>query len=96
MLQRHVKGHLNLASHGTSGTIIASSSADNATVVTSRNDDGAIIWEATLEGRLSAGPFVGPDGEIYVATCNGWDCGRPFYLHSITGVEPEQEHAHEQ
>ena len=70
-----------------SGLAIASSSGEGSTEVTLRDGGGAIRTIVTLPGRLSAGPFVGPNDEVYVATCETWGCRAPYALFAITGQE---------
>lgn len=37
------------------------------------DSDGALVWEQTfLEGYLSAGPSIGPDGDVYVLNAADW------------------------
>lgn len=91
ILERHVQGHAGIAPNPEGGVFIASSSKENETVVASRSPDGAVRWERALAGRLTAGPYVGPDGEVYVATCAGWTCATPFALYSMTGVPPKKD-----
>ncbi len=90
ILERHIQGHLNLTPYPGGGTVFASSSNENKTVLVRRTDSNAVVWETTLPGRLTAGPYVGPEGEVYVATCDGWDCMRPFTLYSVTRTEPAE------
>jgi hypothetical protein len=71
---------------------VASSPEETVTELTLRDDrSDAVTWQISLPGRLSAGPYVGPEGEIYVATCNGWDCAPPYLLIAITGIEPDKD-----
>jgi hypothetical protein len=90
VLARHTRGHLAVAPDPAGGLLVASSSAEDATEVARRGADDIVRWQVALPGRLSAGPFVGPSGEVYVATCGGWECGPPFRLAAITGAEPAQ------
>ncbi len=93
VLARHVQGHLAVTPHPGGGLVVAGSSSEDATEVALRQEGDLVLWQATLEGRLSAGPFVGPSGEVYVATCRGWDCEAPFRLAAITGTTPAPEAA---
>jgi hypothetical protein len=91
-LVRHTSGHLAFAEHPAGGFVVASSPDEGLTELTLRSFDGdAVLWQTSLPGRMSAGPHVGPEGEVYVATCNGWDCGPPHLLISVTGIEPPRE-----
>jgi hypothetical protein len=88
VLARHVQGHLAAVPHPAGGLVLAGASTADATEVALRGGDDIVRWQATLPGRLSAGPLAGPAGEIYVATCDGWDCDPPHRLFSITGEAP--------
>ncbi|MCP4199031.1 MAG: hypothetical protein GY762_17945 [Proteobacteria bacterium] len=88
VLVRHIKGHLNFTSYLDGGLVVASSESDNSTELTLRNASYGITWQVALPGRLSAGPYVGPSGEIYVGTCRGWECDAPHQLISVTGKPP--------
>jgi hypothetical protein len=88
VLIRHVKGHLSFSAYNNHSIVIANSKTARETKLTLRNSDYSITWQVTLPGRLSAGPYVGPKGEIYVATCSGWECDHPHLLISITGRTP--------
>jgi len=91
-LVRHTSGHLAFAPHPRGGFVVASSPDVELTELTLRSDVGdSVVWQLSLPGRLSAGPHVGPEGEIYIATCNGWDCDPPYLLIAITGFESEKE-----
>jgi hypothetical protein len=91
-LVRHTSGHLAYAPHPRGGYVVASSPQEDLTELTLRSDVGdAVVWQRSLPGRLSAGPYVGPEGEIYVATCNGWDCNPPYLLIAVTAFEPDDE-----
>jgi hypothetical protein len=85
---RHTSGHLALEPFPAGGFLMASSPDENITELTLRDDEGAVIWQVSLPGRLSAGPHLGPDDEIYLATCNGWGCEAPHMLIAVTGAEP--------
>ncbi len=89
VLTRHVKGHLDLAGYPGGGLLIANSSEADRTEVTRRSKSGTLLWQVVLPGRLSAGPYVGPSGEVYVATCGGWSCDPPHRLVALTGRPPE-------
>jgi hypothetical protein len=91
VLLRHIQGHLSFAPYLDDGLIVASSETDKTTDLTLRDANYAITWHVTLPGRLSAGPYVGPSGEIYVGTCNGWECASPHLLISVTGTSPPPE-----
>ncbi|MFO8073638.1 MAG: hypothetical protein R6V85_17395 [Polyangia bacterium] len=91
VLTRHVKGHLDLEDYPGGGLVIASSSEAERTEVTRRAESGTVLWQVTLPGRLSAGPYVGPSGEVYVATCEGWSCAPPYRLVALTGRPPEAD-----
>lgn len=90
-LARHVKGHLDFAAYDDGGMVVASSSDEHHTDLTTRDSSENVLWSVSLPGRLSAGPYVGPDGEIYIATCAGWDCQPPYYLFAVTGRTPKSE-----
>jgi hypothetical protein len=96
VLVRHIKGHLNFTSYLDGGLIVASSENDTTTELTLRNASYGITWQVTLPGRLSAGPYVGPSGEIYVGTCRGWECNAPHQLISVTGKLPPPENEQSQ
>jgi outer membrane protein assembly factor BamB len=91
VLVRHIKGHLNFTSYSDGGLIVASSENDTTTELTLRNASYGITWQVTLPGRLSAGPYVGPSGEVYIGTCHGWECNAPHLLISVTGKAPPPE-----
>ncbi len=88
-LLRHIPGHLNVASTPL-GFVIASSRSPEVTDVTLRDLEWNIVWTRTIPGRLSAGPTLGDDADVYVATCLGWECLLPYRLFSITLTGPEQ------
>jgi hypothetical protein len=73
--------------------VVAGSSDEHQTDLTARDARENVLWSVSLPGRLSAGPYVGPEGEIYVATCAGWDCRSPYFLFAVTGRKPEIEEA---
>jgi hypothetical protein len=85
VLVRHTRGHLGLVPYGAGGFVVASSPDEGLTELTRRDADETVIWQVSLPGRLSAGPYVGPTQEIYLATCNGWDCQSPHLLIAVTG-----------
>jgi hypothetical protein len=91
VLERHTGGHLGLAAHPAGGYVMASSQSEELTELTLRGERDVVQWQVTLPGRLSAGPYVGPDGEVYVGTCQGWGCAPPYRLIAVTGVEPAPE-----
>ena len=90
-LMRHVAGHLGFTKYLDEGIVVASSKEEFSVDLVLRNKAHTVVWQLTLPGRLSSGPYVGPYGAIYVATCRGWDCERPYRLYSITGKVPEPE-----
>ncbi len=85
---RHVQGHLNFAPYPEGGLLVANSQTAMETDLTLRDARRSILWQVVLPGRLSSGPYVGPSGEVYVATCRGWSCEAPYILVSITGRAP--------
>ncbi|MDJ0762933.1 MAG: hypothetical protein QNJ97_08095 [Myxococcota bacterium] len=87
-LVRHVQGHLNVAPYPAGGYILASAATGDTTDLSYRSQDASVIWQVTLPGRLSAGPHIGPAGEVYLGTCRGWDCEEPHLLISVTGMKP--------
>lgn len=91
VLQRHIKGHLNFTAYDDGGMVVASSSDEHQTDLTARDARENVLWSVSLPGRLSAGPYVGPEDEIYVATCAGWDCRSPYSLFAVTGRKPKIE-----
>ena len=92
-LARHIKGHLNFTAYDNGGMVVASSSDEHHTDLTRRDAHETVVWSVSLPGRLSAGPYIGPAGEIYVATCAGWDCRSPYSLFAVTGRKPTVEEA---
>lgn len=86
VLERQPQGHVNLSALPGGGLVIASSADEWTTDVSFRDSSGLVRAAVTLPGRLSAGPFVGPGGEVYAATCGGWRCEAPHSLFSITGL----------
>lgn len=90
-LIRHNAGHLAYATYQDGAVITASSKDPHAVDVVFRKQDQSVSWQLTLPGRLSAGPYVGPYGAVYVATCSGWACEKPYRMYSITAVEPSPE-----
>jgi hypothetical protein len=95
VLERQAQGHVGMAIFEPGGLALASSSGEGSTEVTLRDGTGLVRTVVTLPGRLSAGPFIGPNGEVYAATCDGWSCRAPYALFAITGLgappAPEQE-----
>ncbi len=91
VLVRHIQGHLNFAPYLNDGLIVASSENATSTDLTLRDANHAVVWNVTLPGRLSAGPYVGPSGEIFLGTCSGWECNVPYLLISVTGTPPPPE-----
>ncbi|MBN2340362.1 MAG: hypothetical protein JXR45_02690 [Deltaproteobacteria bacterium] len=96
VLERRVKGHDNLEAFFDRGFVHAGSGKDDETVVTMRDTQGKILWDVVLPGRLSAGPFVGPYGGVYVGTCMGWECAKPYRFISLTGAADIREDEEEQ
>ena len=90
VLIRHIQGHLDFASYPDGGLVIASSSKDDVTDLIKRDKKQRIEWQVSLPGRVSSGPHLGPSGEIYLATCKGWECAPPFSLFAVTGMAPSQ------
>ena len=90
-LIRHVQGHLGFAKWPDGGLVTGSSNDSKTTDITLRTTEGSILWNITVPGRMSAEPYVGPDGEVYVATCMDWDCRPPYTLFSITGKKPTED-----
>jgi hypothetical protein len=90
VLVRHTRGHLNMIPYAEGGFVVASSPDEELTELTRRDADESVIWQVSLPGRLSAGPYTGPSGEIYVATCRGWGCGPPHLLIAVTGTVQEE------
>lgn len=88
VLERQAQGHVGIARLAAGGLALASAAEEGSTELTLRDRSGAVRAVVTLPGRLSAGPFVGPDGEVYVATCAGWACGPPYSLFAVTGIAP--------
>jgi hypothetical protein len=91
VLERQLQGHLGVASLRSGGFAAASSSDERSTEVSFRDATGAMRATVTLPGRLTAGPFVGADGEVYAATCDGWRCAAPYSLFAITGIAAPEE-----
>jgi hypothetical protein len=87
-LVRHIVGHLGFAEYLDEGIVVASSKEEYSVDLVLRGLDQSVVWQLTLPGRLSAGPYVGPYGGVYVATCRGWLCEAPYRLYSITGKAP--------
>ena len=81
---------LGMIPYDTGGFVVASSPEEELTELTRRDAQQSVIWQVSLPGRLSAGPYVGPSGEIYLATCRGWDCGPPHLLIAVTGTIQEE------
>ena len=84
-LVKHVQGHLNFSSYPGEGFVVASSPDENGIGLTLRDSRGAVVWHVDLPGRLSAGPYVGPSGEVYIGSCAGWQCKEPYLLTAVTG-----------
>jgi hypothetical protein len=92
VLEREAQGHVGMARLEPRGLALAASSEEGSTELTLRDGGGAIRTVVTLPGRLSAGPFVGPGGEVYVATCATWGCRAPYALYAVTGIgEPSSD-----
>ncbi len=90
-LMRHVAGHLGMTRYFDEGIIVANSKEEYSVDLVLRDNSHAVVWQVNLPGRLSAGPYVGPYGAVYLATCRGWDCERPYRLYALTGRVPEPE-----
>ena len=90
-LIRHTAGHLGAAKMDDGGFLIAGSKNEDATDVEMRNSNHEVVWQLLLPGRMSAGPYIGPYGGAYVATCSGWSCNAPYRLFSITTEKEEDE-----
>jgi hypothetical protein len=94
VLLRHAEGHLGFVAAHRGGILVASSAGPELTEVSHRDASDRVLWETALPGRLTAGPYESPAGQIYVATCRGWECRPPFDLVSIVGDPiPEIEDA---
>jgi hypothetical protein len=88
VLERQAQGHVGMARLDPGGGVaLAGSSGEGSTELTLRDAGGVVRTVVTLPGRLSAGPFVGPSGEVYAATCDGWGCRPPYALFAVTGIE---------
>ena len=77
-LMRHVVGHLGFSKYLDEGIVVASSKEEYSVDLVLRDKAYTVVWQLTLPGRLSGGPYVGPYGAVYVATCRGWDCEPPL------------------
>ncbi len=89
---RHLQGHVSFVPYPDGGMVVASSAGEKQTDLTLRDERHGIVWQLQLPGRLSAGPYVGPSGEVYVGTCRNWECTKPHLLTAITGrVPPESD-----
>ena len=91
VLLRQIKGHLGFTQYPSGGIVTADSTKKNETDLTRRDKDGTILWTLSLSGRLTAGPSLGPNGEVYLATCNGWKCTAPYTMYSVTGMISESD-----
>ncbi|MBN2529760.1 MAG: hypothetical protein JXR76_25440 [Deltaproteobacteria bacterium] len=89
VVERLVKGHNNIARFFNEGFVYAGSSTEDETTVTMYDRSAKIIWNTVLPGRLSAGPWVGPYGGVYLGTCMGWECSKPYRFISMTGAPEE-------
>ena len=89
-LVRYAGGHLGAVSLPDGGFLVASSKEDDAVDVEMRDRYHEVVWQLTLPGRMSAGPYLGPYGGAYVATCTGRDCKPPYRLFAVT-TEKDQE-----
>lgn len=81
---RHAAGHLGAVAVAGVGFLTAGSKEENATDVEMRDRNQEVVWQTALPGRMSAGPYLGPYGGVYIATCTGRQCAPPYRLFSIT------------
>ena len=81
---RHTAGHLGAAALEDGGFVVAGSKEEDATDVEMRDAQLNVVWQTTLPGRMSAGPYLGPYGGVYLATCTGWKCDPPYRLFAVT------------
>ena len=88
---RHTAGHLGLVRLEDGGIFTASTMNGEDTDLVRRDATEKVVWQLTLPGRLSAGPYLGPYGAVYVATCAGWSCAAPFRLFAVTIEAPKEE-----
>ena len=90
-LIRHTAGHLGVISLPDGGILTASTKDGTETDLVRRDAAEKVLWQLTLPGRLSAGPYRGPYGAVYAATCDGWSCDAPYRLFAITVEAPDPE-----
>jgi len=88
--ERMISGHLNATNVPGQGFVTAASSGADRTELSMRDSNGMLLWSLPLPGRLSAGPWPGPYGDVYTATCAGWNCGPPNRLFAVTLLEEEK------
>lgn len=88
---RHTAGHMGAAAMPDGGFLTAGSKEEDATDVEMRDRNHAVVWQTALPGRMSAGPYLGPYGGVYIATCSGWECAPPFRLFSITTAKDQDD-----
>jgi hypothetical protein len=84
---RTIKGHSNMVPYPYGGYITAISATADKTELTLRDSEQNVVWSKEITGRLSAGPALGPEGEVYIGTCFGWECAPPYRFYSVTGRE---------
>ena len=92
-LIRHTAGHLGVLRLEDGGLFTASTQDGLETDLVRRDASENVVWQLTLPGRLSAPPYIGPYGAVYVATCANWSCDTPYRLFAITISEPEPDEA---
>lgn len=82
-LFKHITGHIGFVALPDGRLITASSIDEDTTSVIVRDASDAVLWQAPLAGRMSAGPVVG-ENTVYVATCAGLACDPPHTLFALT------------
>jgi hypothetical protein len=90
-LIRHTAGHLGVVRLDDGGLLTASTKDGLETDLLRRDAAENVLWQRTLPGRLSAGPYVGPYGAVYIATCANWTCDTPYRLFAVTVDAPKSE-----
>jgi hypothetical protein len=88
---RHTAGHLGVTRLADGGIITASAKDGAETDLVRRDAHQKVVWQRTIPGRLSAGPYIGPYGAVYIATCAEWSCTSPFRLFAVTVEKPPSE-----